>query len=482
MPSPPSLRYLKRKLKPGVIDQIKSDLTFSNRAFYQAQKRGVKTDGIPQYFYGFQEYSIDDKPVIEVPCFIDWDQYGLPEPPLVPHRAEQIDSVTPHVTYRANQREAARALDVQLSTQRSGILSLACGKGKTVLSVAGWAAMERPVPAIAITTTRKIAGQWMDRLREFTDITEDDIGYIGEGKNDWRGKKFVVAIINTLALQTFPDDFYKYFGVVFFDECHRLGAPFFSTVARQFHGVRIGLSATWERSDGLEQLFMLHLGPVFFEDRTQAVIPDVYFAETPIALDLNNYRMWKGRGRQGDVNHAKVITELSRNTERHDFIMRHVLDAHMRRRKVLVLSDRKEELLALLEQAPDGVAGICVGSLDGRSQSKEIQDEALAKPIVLATTQLVKEGLDKPDIDTLFILYAQSNASFAEQAAGRILRQLEGKQPPVIVVMNDRGLFLDELSGAFQSRRVERVRPFQRICKRMQENFERLGYNIKRPA
>lgn len=472
------VRIPRQRIKPKVYEELVHDLTFFNRAWYQAQKRGFNSDTIPQYFYGFRE----DEKYLHLPCFVDWDKYDFPAPKIETIHGQSITPIVPRVTYRPNQRDAARALDEQLAHRQSGILSLACGKGKTVLSVAAWAAMPHAECGLAITTTRKIADQWVERLLQFTDIDPSDIGYIGNNRCEWKDKKFVVAIINTLALREFPQEFYERFGVVYYDECHRLGAPFFSKVAGLFTGTRIGLSATWERSDGLEKLFMLHIGPIFHEDRSQTVIPDIYFAKTPIALDLSGHRMWKGRGKSGEVNHAKVITWLSRNSDRHDFIIRHVLDAHMRLRKVLVLGDRKEELLELQARLPDGLAGICVSSLDGRKMSDEAQEEALQKPIVLATRHLLSEGFDNPEIDTLFILYPQSNSAFAEQTSGRILRQMENKQPPVVVVMNDAGLFLDESQGAFSSRRTVRTYPFKRICERMEENFKRLGYTIKRGA
>lgn len=483
----PGIPVQKSRLPDDLLQDMRCALTFNNGAYFQAQKRGAPTTGIPRHLYAFTE----DKKYLYLPRHFPWTDFPLSI------RATVIDSdavnyarikpVKIKAKIRSDQREVFPLYQEQINRGKDGILSLAPGKGKTVLSVLAWASMRHTEPALAIVTTLTIGGQWKDRLLECTNISEDDIGYIGDGKMQWKNKKFVIATLQSLAQKQFPPEFYTRFGVIFFDECHRLGAPSFGKVAGLFSGTRIGLSATWARADGLEKLFMLHLGQVFYEDREQVLNPDIYFVRTPVELDLKKFRMW-GRGRQqGDINHARVLTHLSRLSERQAFILRFVNDAYSQGRKVLVLGDRKEELVTLKESIGHGNCGICVGSLDGRSLKREEQQDALSKPIVFATSQLVKEGLDQPDIDTLIICYPQSNAAFAEQAVGRILRRDKGKKKPIVVVLCDSGLWIegqpslaDWTWGGTTGRRNMKVYPFKRTCERMQATFKKLGYNVVR--
>jgi len=155
-----------------------------------------------------------------------------------------------------------------------------------------------------------------------------------------------------------------------------------------------------------------------------------------------------------------------------------VQKAVLQKRKILVLGDRKEELVAHHETLGKKLSGICVGSLDGRSISQDEKKLALKKQVVLATSQLVKEGLDQPDIDTLVILNPQSNRTFAEQAAGRILRQHAGKQTPLIVVLYDAHCWLDESRGYRAT--PTRTYPFKATCQQMERHFKALKFNVKR--
>jgi superfamily II DNA or RNA helicase len=101
---------------------------------------------------------------------------------------------------------------------------------------------------------------------------------------------------------------------------------------------------------------------------------------------------------------------------------------------------------------------------------QEERTKALNSRIIGATSQLVTEGLDRKDIDTLLILYPQSSENFTEQSAGRILRLDDNKRPPVIVVLVDAGVYDDDRDN----------QPFTAKARRMEATFRRLGYDIRR--
>lgn len=460
-------------LTPDVQGRLKRALTFQLPTPYLS--RGLTTDSPVVTAYSEKEG------YLLLPRHLPWEEFGL-APPIRRFLARQCTRpVTVHFigTLRDSQHEAAQALYTRLAQAEDGILSLSCGKGKTVLALAAWCQAKRP--GLAIVPTLQIADQWVQRLKEFTDVSDEQIGRVGGGRNEG-DRDFVVATIQTVAQKQFGRDFYRRFGVVFFDECHRLGAPGFSITGGLFPGVRIGLSATWRRADGLESLFRLHLGNVFYEDHGQELIPEVYFVRTAVTLDLAKFRLW---GRKGDVNFAKVVTTLARNEERQQQVLTLIEEAVSVDRKVLVLGDRKEEL-AMYADALSGRnidCGLCVGSLDGWVLPQQDRNRALERRVVLATSQLVKEGLDQKDIDTLIILYPKSNQAFAEQAAGRILRTHTGKAQPIIIVLVDDGCtkrrtVYDELGVSH----TVIDHPFTLQCTAMERHFRKLGYRIVRTA
>lgn len=435
-------------------DRIESFLSFDNPEYYKALNNGQDITDIPKTVRAYERY----RQLYRLPRHTPFRKLGLREPRFAFPQTQELPWEFTG-TLRDNQAAAYKALLHQLIYKKDGVLVLSCGKGKTVLATAAFGWQQRP--CLAIVTQLFIAQQWKDALLQFTNIPEDRIGLIGDGHNEW-DRDFVISTVQSLASKDdLPPEFYRRFVVVFMDEVHRLGAPLFSRVVPIFTGVRIGLTATLERPDGMHNLFMLHVGKPFFEDKQQQLIPRVYFIKTPIEKDVKGFRQWGGNGK---LNIAKIITHLSKLEERRTFIRKKIQQAYGKDRKVLVLSERIDELESHREFLGED-AGVCVGKV-----SQEDRQRALKKPIVLATAQLVKEGLDQPDIDTLLCEYPQSSEAFSEQSAGRILRVQNGKQAPVIVVFVDAGVYI--------MKQGERYSPFITKALAMEKTFRRLGYEI----
>jgi superfamily II DNA or RNA helicase len=436
--------------------RIQSLLRFPNPEFFKALNSGQNVEGLARYIFAYERYT----GMYRLPRHAPWGKLGLQAPRLSVPTTDTLPWEFTG-TLRDNQQAAFLALRDQLIYHKDGILVLSCGKGKTVLATAGFGWQQRP--ALAVVTQLFIAQQWKKALLEFTNIPAERIGMIGDGAAEW-DKDFVIATIQTLAQKDFPADFYRRFGLVFYDECHRLGAQFFGRVAPMFTGVRIGLTATLERADRMQDLFMLHLGRVFYEDKEQQLVPRVYFRKTPVNKDVKGFRY------RGKLNTAKLVTHLSRLENRRAFVVDLIRKSQKKDRKVLVLSERKEELKALHELCGP-TSAICVGSLDGKHMKQETKEAALDHPIILATSQLVKEALDKKEIDTLIIEYPQSSESFSEQSTGRILRLDDDKREPVILVLMDSGCYYEDGTG-------KKHRPFKAKCVAMERTFKRLGYDI----
>ena len=62
---------------------------------------------------------------------------------------------------------------------------------------------------------------------------------------------------------------------------------------------------------------------------------------------------------------------------------------------------------------------------------KESARDYLA-PVIVATYQLAKEGLDIPSLDTLHLCTPTKDPIAVKQSAGRVERACEGKLPPVV--------------------------------------------------
>jgi len=336
---------------------------------------------------------------------------------------------------RATQTSAFRAM----LASGGGLLNLACGKGKTVIALQHIAT--RKVPALVVVNNTTLIKQWKERIDEFLEVP----GGVGFAQGppsewDWEGRGIVIGMIHSLALRydQLPDGFSRYFGGVYYDEVHHLSAPLFIRTAPLFYGERHGLTATISREDGLEAIYLYHIGDAYFKDLSQDLRPKIYFQICPIRLHTQDRAVREaitdGKGR---LNIPKLRTYLGTLEECNNFIADRLKPPLEVGRKILVLSHSVEQLRRLHSMFSE--SGLCIGS-----EKPEARMETLkTKRIIFGTMQLVREALDEASLDTLYILTPFGRADIErggvntlQQAMGRILRHRPGKQEPVVVIFD----------------------------------------------
>jgi len=333
----------------------------------------------------------------------------------------------------------------------NGVLSLACGKGKTVVALHAWAATG--VPALVVVDSKNILYQWVDRIVEHTNVAREDIGVVGDGQDNWE-HPITVALIQTLARRVsdfeLPDEYGSHFGLAVYDEAHILGAPLFNTTASICHGLRWGLSATHERSDGLDILYKYHLGDVVYENLEQDVIPECFFVNTGIYASGATLQKCRVRG---TINFARLCTWLAGNQRRNRLIQHYIDDALAEGRKILALSHIVDHLKYFYDQNPG--SGLIIGEVKGTERSSELYDHDL----VFATTKIAQKALDRKDLDTVFVLLPFKDKGLLQQVIGRIQRKLEGKNVPIVVIFED-----------------ERIRTTHQQCRELRTHLTEFRY------
>jgi superfamily II DNA or RNA helicase len=355
---------------------------------------------------------------------------------------------------RTHLRDAVQKLAFSaLVDKGSGILALSCGKGKTVISLHAAAALG--MPTMIIVNTSDLAHQWKSRIIEHTTIKEEDIGWIQGSKWDWQDKPICIAMVQTLSSRSdeVPIELTRHYGTVIYDEVHILGAPYFNKTAGMFHGVRWGLSATWERSDGLEELYRYHLGEILYENLDHDIIPTIFFVKTGVELPTKLHKMKKLRDMTGDLSIAKINTWLAEHDGRNRLIMENLSSAHDEGRKLLVLGERVNQLRMLHGAYPD--SGLIYGKVKGKDRESQLQDH----DIVFAIAQLAKQGLDRKELDTLFILFPFTDEGRFRQMMGRIQRAYSDKLPPFVMIFED-----------------ENIPTHKAMCRRLRRHLKALKY------
>ena len=137
-----------------------------------------------------------------------------------------------------------------------GTIILPTGAGKTFLALKAIEHVGRST--LIIVPTIDLLNQWYDLLTNAFDL---EIGIVGGGYHE----------IQEITVTTY-DSAYRYsseygnrFGFLIFDEVHHLPSPSYSHIPEfSIASRRIGLTATYERSDGMEQTLRRLIGGVVY--------------------------------------------------------------------------------------------------------------------------------------------------------------------------------------------------------------------------
>ncbi len=136
---------------------------------------------------------------------------------------------------------------------------LPTGSGKTIIGLKAISLMN--VPAIVVAPTLDLVAQWRSRLEEEFKV---EVGTLGSGEQD----------IKALTVSTYDSAYIhaerlgNKFGLIIFDEVHHLPAEGYRNIAEMFASpFRMGLTATFEREDGLHTELNRLVGGKVFEKR-----------------------------------------------------------------------------------------------------------------------------------------------------------------------------------------------------------------------
>ena len=255
-----------------------------------------------------------------------------------------------------------------------------------------------------------------------------------------------ICMIQTIASRDWPLDTFSGFGFTIFDECHHLGAEHFSKALMSIQTKHmLGLSATPERIDGLDNVFLWFLGPVRYQikvreadDSVEVRVLKFTSADPAYADEPTDCR--------GEVSRARLCNQLAEYRPRTLAICDELEPALKEGRKLLVLSDRREHLKefeAEFRKRGFTSIGYYVGGMKA-----DAREESATERIILATFALAAEGMNVRDLNTVALVTPKSRI---EQAVGRIFRLKKEERvfAPVIYDIHD---VHDVLMGQYAKR------------------------------
>lgn len=228
--------------------------------------------------------------------------------------------------------------------------------------------------------------------------------------------------------------------------CHRVSADTFMSVAGMFASKwRLGLSATTDRSDGKQIVFLSHIGPIRHVIEGVPMVPKVFRYRTNYSLPRVP-RTINGKRKIVPLPHqagkiAHVVSHMAKDEERNKLISKLASMAYKKGNRVVLFSDQIEHL----QDLEGRLLALGVKSSDlmhyAGAMKKEAKVAALSKRFLLATPGKAGEGTDLVDYDCVILSTPRSDI---RQLVGRVLREKEGKNTPIVIDL------MDEDSSVFQ--------------------------------
>jgi superfamily II DNA or RNA helicase len=351
-----------------------------------------------------------------------------------------------------------------LSESHGGVIQLPPGTGKTAIALRMaqiWA-----VPTLVVVHTKDLQRQWIKEAQELLGLPEERVGIIGGGSKTWtwENKDIVVATVQSLIskIETLPL-LAGHFGLAIYDEVHHMQGLKFREALPVSRRYRIGLSATVEM-DGLEQVFLNHLGPIVYRSEETDLTPTVRIVCVNANLDSEALRRIDrptftdidkilDRIHADAEDHGVSVDEIIAEGQAHAIASRIVQNSRISRtlnevagsqdlcqaiiqrvrlhsaegRAQLILSDRISQLVQLHNMLEE--ESLLVTS----STETRIRDLARTTgKTVFATTGTWIEGLSRDDFSVLHIGLPWSGKRRFIQGTGRILRSAENKPDPIV--------------------------------------------------
>ena len=345
----------------------------------------------------------------------------------------------------------------------SHIMRAPTGYGKTYL---GSAVVQRVgLRALIITTKQDILGDWKKALGKTLNIDEDKIGeWHSDAPPPEDHHEVVVGLVQSICkgpTEKYPQSLFDSFGMVVVDEVQRMGADEFGKCMWYLPGrYRLGLSATPYRKDGRDEMFRAHIGEIEVWTDEQTLIPKVICVDTEWQVpEVWNYQTRKKGPLIIPWDRAIIgVKYLQEDYIRNQIICRFMRSALKKGRLTVILSDTVDHLQfikdALVESGVEDNEenfGWYVGlsnkvylrargerplSPNGSDQGyrERIREKAKLAKIALATYKMTAEGTNVPWWDTEVLATPKADV---EQPVGRIRREWDGKNQPVVLDLCD---------------------------------------------
>lgn len=396
----------KDSLDDRQVQSIRSDLVMTPKTLDKYQKAGVSS--FPIYY--------ESKTRFYIPRHWGKTQFGEPEANIVSDGLELAENIkfNPSKTPYEYQENIINSF---MTKGSNGLICVPCGWGKTVMALNISLRLRKRF--LIIVDKEFLMNQWKGEIEEY--IIGAKVGILQANKVEIDATKYDITIcmIQTICKREFPDGFFDQYGFTIFDECHHLGAAYFSKALLKIQTkYMLGLSATPDRDDGLTKVFEYYLGPAVFKETQRAPDKEAVVKAIWFTSDDPKYKDapvdWRG-----EIVTARLLNQIVDFKLRNEKILQVIEEyAQDKNRFILILSDRISQLEWTFEEL--NKKGYKVGYYIGGMKQKVLDENALNCQILLATYQMASEAFNVKKLNTVVLATPRKKV---EQSTGRIFRE-----------------------------------------------------------
>lgn len=353
-----------------------------------------------------------------------------------------------------------QALDNWCRARNRGVLVLPTAAGKTFIALK--AIEQLKVQTLIVVPTLDLIDQWRRRIKDCLNL---EAGAVGGGENTLR----MVTVTTYDSAYIHAEQLGNKFMLLVFDEVHHLASIGYMQIAEMYIApYRMGLTATYERSDqrhsllpqlvgdpvysvGVEDLAGEHLSPYTYEKISVELTPQeqqIYDAQMRIfrsflqqrritlrsAADFQKFIMTTGRdskAREALLARNQAV-KVAVNSEAKLSVLAQQLEMY-RKEKILIFTlhndlvyriSRRFLVPAITYQTP-------------REERREILSNfGNGKYPAVVTSQVLDEGVDVPDASVGLVLGGTGSNREYVQRLGRLLRKKEDKLAHLIEIIS----------------------------------------------
>ncbi len=329
---------------------------------------------------------------------------------------------------------------------KQGCIVMPTGTGKTIVALSIMA--RQSVATLIVAPVRDLMYQWHRRILQTLGY---DAGIIGD--NVFRAKPVCVTTYDSACIHM--DKLGNRFQFIIFDECHHLPGPIRRDAARMSAAtMRLGLTATPERSDGRDADLRWLIGPIVFRSEiSQAkgdTLADYEVVRIPVHLSADEQARYDRLSRAVRSYMAECRKDAPAFTWQ-DLCAdtgstpqaRRALKAYFAKKSI---EDRAAEKLRVLEDlfrlhvgepilvfagsnamARDVARRFlipCLLNHCGKKERMECLDGLAGGDYpALVANQVLDEGVDLPEVKVAVVIGGSGSTRQAKQRLGRVLRK-----------------------------------------------------------